>query len=254
MPSETVGALTEWVRKCQASGWTVNVLLAVAILLGALCSATAQTESSTEFWPAVRLNLDLHPKIGLQVYGEKHNGEELSEAESKAGAKVTYRVKPLFKVLHGDIDSENQYLVTVAAGYEYIRKSKNGQPANENRLIIESTPRYAPGAGFLVLNRNRMEFRWIDGTYNFRYRFKMTVQRAFKAHRFRFTPYASGELFWDRNLHAWNKNQYAFGVQLPFKQRLMLDTYMLHQNCTSCGQDSLNALGVSVNFYFRRAK
>ena len=252
MPSETVGAFTESVHKRRALARIVLLLL--VILFGALCSATAQTESSKEFWPAVRVNLDLHPKVGLQIYGEKHNGEELSEAEWKVGAKVSYRVKPLFKMLRGDIDSENQYLVTIAAAYEYIRKSKNGQPANENRLKIESTPRYAPGAGFLILNRNQMEFRWIDGTYNFRYRFKLTVQRAFKANRFRFTPYASGELFWDRNLHAWNQNQYAFGVQLPYKKRLMLDTYVLHQNCTSCSQHSLNAFGVALNLYFRRAK
>jgi hypothetical protein len=200
----------------------------------------------------VRVNLDLSQRIRLQVYGERQNGEELPTAERKAGAKVSYRVKPLFKHFVGDIDSENSYLVTWAAGYEYIRKSKNGQPANENRLILESTPRYAPGGGFLFLNRNRMEFRWIDGTYNFRYRFKVTGQHAFKVNGFRFTPYALGELFWDRNKHAWNENQYAAGVQLPLKRILMLDTYVLHQNCTTCSQHSLNTFGVAVNFYFKR--
>jgi uncharacterized protein DUF2490 len=254
MPSATVGAFTEPNGKRRAPGSTVKVLLIVAIFSGAVFSATAQTTSSKEFWPAVHVNIDLHPRIGLQLYGEKQNGEELPKAEWKAGATVSYRVKPLFKLHHGDIDSENQYLITVAAGYEYIRKSKNGQPSNENRVTIESSPRYAPGAGFLFLNRNRMEFRWIDGKYDFRYRFRITAQRAFKVNRFRFTPYASGELFWDRNHHSWNENQYAFGVKLPYKRRIMIDTYVLHQNCTTCGQHSVNAFGVSFNLYFRRAK
>ena len=252
MPSETVGAFTESVHKRRVLGR--SVLLLVVILFGPLGSATAQTASSKEFWPAVRVNVDVHPKIRLQFYGEKQNGEESSKAEKKAGAKVSYRVKPLFKLLHGDVDSENAYLVTLAAGYEYIRKSKNGQPSNENRLIIEMSPRYAPGAGLLILNRQRMEFRWNGGTYDFRYRFKMTGQRGFKVDRFRFTPYVSGELFWDRNHHSWNENQYAFGVQVPYKRRLMLDTYVLHQNCTTCSQHSVNALGVSLNLYFGRAK
>ena len=252
--SETVSALLRPDRGRRISGVTVKLLLLVVTISGAVCSAAAQQGKETEFWPAVRVNIDLSKRIRLQVYGERQNGEESPTAEKKAGAKVSFRFKPLFRPLVGDNDSENQYLVTGAAGYEYIRKSKNGEPSNENRLSIEATPRYAPGAGFLFLNRNRLEFRWIDGAYNFRYRFKLTGQHAFKAKRFRFTPYASGELFWDRNHHSWNENQYALGVQLPYKRRLMLDTYVLHQNCTTCSQHSLNALGVSVNFYFRRSK
>jgi hypothetical protein len=252
MQSQTVAACHRLARKRPASRRTV-ALLAV-ILFGAL-PVMAQTDSSKEFWPAIRLNVDLAPRVGLLVYGEQQNGEESPTAEQKAGVTVTYRVKPLFKLLHGDPDSENEYLVSAAIGYEYLRKTKSGgQPSNENRLLVESTPRYAPGAGFLLLNRQRMEFRWIDGAYNFRYRFKVKAQRAFNINRFRFTPYASGELFWDRNRHSWNQNEYAFGVQLPFRRRLMLDTYVLHQNCTTCSDRSVNALGVSLNLYFRRAK
>jgi len=252
--SESVSTLTRTNRSRRIAGLTLNVLLVVIGVFVAVSSATAQTDSRTEFWPAVRLNLDLHPRIGLQFYGERQNGEESDTAEKKAGVKISYRVKPLFKPLAGDIDPENKYLATWAVGYEYIRKSKNGQPSNENRLILEATPRYAPGAGFLFLNRNRMEFRWIDGSYNFRYRFKLTGQHAFKVDRFHFTPYGSGELFWDRNHHSWNENQYAVGVQFPFRRRFMLDTYVLHQNCTTCSQHSLNAFGVSANFYFKRGK
>lgn len=250
---ETVNAITWSDRRRRTSGLTVNVLLLLVTISGAMCSATAQTDSK-EFWPAVRVHVDLHPRIGLQLYGEKQNGEELPRAEWKAGVTVSYRVKPLFRPLAGDIDTENQYLVTLALGYEHIRKLKNGEPVNEDRLIVESTPRYAPGAGFLFLNRNRMEFRWVGGQYDFRYRFKLTGQRAFKINRFHFTPYASGELFWDRNHHSWNENQYALGVQLPYKRRFRLDTYVLHQNCTTCSQHSLNALGITAHFYFRRTK
>ena len=252
MRSETASAINRSDRNRRASGRSVAVLPMIVALCGALCSVQAQT--TTEFWPAVHTQIDLHPRVGVLVYGERQNGEELPSPDLKAGVKVSFRVKPLFKPLAGDLNSENQYLVSLAVGYEYIRKSKNGQPAIENRLMIESTPRYAPGAGFLFLNRNRLEFRWNNGTYDFRYRFKVTGQRAFKVNRFHFTPYGSGELFWDRNQHSWNENQYAFGVQLPFRRRFMLDTYVLHQNCTTCGQRSLNALGITANFYFGKRK
>lgn len=252
MQSQTVAACNRPARTRRLSLRTVVLFV---VILSAALPAMGQTDSTKEFWPAVKVNVDLAPRVGLQIYGERQNGEESPTAEQKAGATVTYRLKPLFKLLHGDPDSENEYLVSAAVGYEYLRKTKTGgQPSNENRLIIEATPRYAPGAGFLVLNRQRMEFRWIDGGYDFRYRFKVKAQRAFNVDGFRFTPYTSGELFWDRNHHSWNQTSYAFGVQFPFRRRLMLDTYVLHQNCTTCSDHSVNALGVSLNLYFRRSK
>lgn len=73
-----------------------------------------------------------------------------------------------------------------------------------------------------------------------------------QAGRFRFTPYGSGELYYDRNHHSWNQNQYGFGMQFPYKKRLMLDTYLLHQNCTSCSQNPVNMIGATLNLYFRQ--
>lgn len=254
MRSETVNETNGPNRNQRVPRLIVAVVLALMISAFFSAFSTTQAQTTTEFWPSVRAHIDLHQRAALEIYGERQNGEELPSPDLKAGAKASFRMKPLFKPLAGDLNSDNEYLLTVAAGYEYIRKSKNGQPAIENRLRLESTPRYAPGAGFLFLNRHRMEFRWNNGTYDFRYRFKVTGQRAFKIDRFHFTPYGSGELFWDRNQHSWNENQYALGVQVPIKRRFMIDTYVLHQNCTTCGQRSLNALGITANFYFKRKK
>jgi hypothetical protein len=256
MRSETVSTIDGPNRRRQASARTVAVGLVIGLMIVAFFSApsTTQAQTTTEFWPSVKAHFDVRPRIGLEIYGERQNGEELPSPDLKAGFKVSFRVKPLFKPLAGDLNPENQYLANMAVGYEYLRKSKNGQPAIENRLILESTPRYAPGAGFLFLNRNRMEFRWNDGTYDFRYRFKVTGQRAFKIDRFHFTPYGSGELFWDRNKHSWNENQYALGVHLPIRRRFMIDTYVPHQNCTTCGQRSVNAFGLTANIYLGKRK
>lgn len=256
MRSETVRVIDGPNRKRSASGRIAAVVPVIVLTIVALFGALSVTQAQTtnEFWPAVRAHINVRPRVGIQIYAERQNGEEIPSPELKAGANVSVRVKPLFKPLAGDLNHENRYLVTMAAGYEYIRKTTNGQPAVENRLLLESTPRYAPGAGFLLLNRNRMEFRWNNGTYDFRYRFKVTGQRAFKIDGFHFTPYGSGELFWDRNKHSWNENQYAFGVHWPIKRRFMLDTYLLHQNCTTCGQHSVNAFAITANIYFRRRK
>jgi hypothetical protein len=82
----------------------------------------------------------------------------------------------------------------------------------------------------------------------------LTVERSFQGPGVRFTPYVWGELFYDSQTHSWNENRYAFGVQLPFKRRFMLDNYYQRQNCITCTPKHLNVWGLTLNFYFRNMK
>jgi hypothetical protein len=140
----------------------------------------------------------------------------------------------------------------IGAGYEYLRTLETDKTKRESRIIFHATANKSPGGGLLFTDRNRLEFRWVNGTYNFRYRNKLTVDRAFKVNGFRFTPYISGELFWDRNHHSWTQNEYSTGVQLPYKKQFKLDVYYLHQNCTTCNQQHVNVAGLTLNLYFKR--
>ena len=230
----------------------VFFLLVQSVVISNVLAQSSDT--ANEFWPSIRATFDLRPKTRLLIYGEKHNGEDVSLAQWNLGAIVSYRMKRLINRHRDEIDEENLYNLVIGSGYQYVQTDQNGKTKRENRLIVQAIPKYSPGAGFLLQDRSRLEFRWIDGGYNFRYRNKVTVDRPFKVNNFRFSIYASGELFWDRNNHSWNENQYAFGVQMPYKKVLMVDTYYLHQNCTTCSQSSVNVFGATLNFYFHRKK
>ena len=167
---------------------------------------------------------------------------------------IIYRLKRMLVPHLTDIDEDNEHYLVGGAGYEYLQTINKGKVSRENRIVIQATPAFRPGAGLLLSDRNRVEFRRVNGDESVRYRNKLTVIRAFQAHHFRFTPYASGELFYASNHHSWNENQYAFGVQLPYKQRLMVDTYYLRQNCTTCGQNPLNVWGVNAQPLFLEAE
>jgi hypothetical protein len=232
------------------------ILIAIALLLlmdeGAL--GQTPTGASSEFWPSLKASFELRPRMRLQVWGDKQDGEDFDFLQWKTGAILSYRMKRILKLRDSDIDEENEYNLVLGVGYEYLRTTQNDKTKSENRIIIQATPRYTPGAGFLLTDRNRVEFRWVNGSYDVRYRNKLVIDRRLKVENFSFTPYASGELFYDRNHHSWNENQYAFGVQLPYRKRLMLDVYYLRQNCTTCSQDPLNVLGLTLNLYFRRKR
>lgn len=230
-----------------------SVLIAACLLLAINASAFGQTSIATnELWPAFRANFDVRPRLGVQATIEKHDGEDGELEQWKVAAIVNYRVRRILKkLLEDDIDGDNHYNLVLGGGYEYVRTTQTSGTKREHRIIIQTTPKHAPIGGVLIQDRSRAEFRWVGGVYNFRYRNKLTAHRGFKVDKFRFTPYASGELFWDRNHHAWNENQYAFGVQLPYKKLLMLDTYYLRQNCTTCSQDPVSVLGIRLNVYIK---
>jgi hypothetical protein len=218
----------------------------ISLFLLVLFSNEARSQTNTtvnEFWPAVKLNFDLPKGLRLQLIAERHDGEGEKKLQSKFGALVSFRMKRIAKNLLEGVDSEEGYYVTVGVGYERL------QPSAENRLVIQATPRHMPGAGILITDRSRLEFRWLKSSYDFRYRNKLSVQRTFKIEKFRLTPHAYGEIYWARNLHAFNQNEYGFGVQIPYKHRFMVDTYLQRQNCNTCKQERVKVLGLSLNIF-----
>jgi uncharacterized protein DUF2490 len=234
-------------------GLARTALVVTTVLFVALpCAAqSAGTEPAKQLWGTLNASFELGQKTRLTAIAEKHNGEEESGyAQEKIGVLFSYRMSRIGNRLRQDVDKENQYNLSLGVGYEFLTTNLNGGSRHEHRLVLQATPKYAIGLGLLAQDRNRTEFRWNGGTYNFRYRNRLTIDRAFKIWRFRFSPFVAGELFWDRNHHSWNENHYAFGVDLPYKKSFVLKTYYLHQNCTTCATDPLNVAGISANFFF----
>lgn len=60
---------------------------------------------------------------------------------------------------HHDIDEENEHNLVLAGGYEYLHTNQNNQIKREHRIVLQPTAKYIPGAGVLVQDRNRIEFR-----------------------------------------------------------------------------------------------
>jgi Protein of unknown function (DUF2490) len=233
-------------------GLVPSVLLVTTVLLIALpCAAQSSSAGpSTQAWGSLNASFELSEKTRITALVEKHNGEEGAYGQWKTGAVFSYRMRRYGKHLHGDIDKENDYNLILGAGYEFIVTDQNGSSKREHRLLLQLTPKYFFGLGFLAQDRNRIEFRWNAGTYDFRYRNRLTIDRPFKIGKVRFSPYAAGELFWDRNHHKWNETQYAFGVQWPYRKIFTLNTYFLHQNCSTCSSNPLNVAGITANLYF----
>ena len=226
-------------------------------LLAALVAipVAAQTPGTPwAFWPSVQAHARLHDNLRLLVLGELKSGEDYSYDQWRVGAALGYQVKSFARPHLEDIDPQREHKLVFGAGYEYIASTEAAKPGTENRITVGFTPQGRTPGGFLLSDRNRFEFRWVNGAYSNRYRNKVTVERLTVSNRFHFAPYASAEFFYDLTTGSWSQEQYALGIAWPYKRVLKLDTYYLYQDCTTCNPRYLNVAGVTLHYFYRNTK
>ncbi|HEX4998381.1 MAG TPA: DUF2490 domain-containing protein [Terriglobia bacterium] len=228
----------------------VVALVALAGLNGVNASGQ-NPDTGWELRPKVVAAIELRPRTRLDSWVETEHGLNFPFQRWRTGALLSLRMKPILKLHTYDIDQNRDNYVVLAGGYEFLHTVEEGETRTENRIIAEITPNI-PLAGLLFSDRNRGEFRWIDGDYRFRYRNRLVIGDRLETGGFKYTPYLSGEVFYDQSRHEWNQTRYGFGVQFPYRKILMLDTYLLHQNCTGCAQSPVNMVGIILNLYLRR--
>jgi uncharacterized protein DUF2490 len=241
-------------RKKEALAAASTLGLVSVAILACSSSNTVLAQESDAVWqarPAVTTNIDFGSHARVQVFGRFEGGIDYSYRRVRTGAAFSYRMNRIMRPHRPGIDDEDEHNLVVGGGYEYLDRNENHRTTREQRVSVDATPRYLLGAGFLATDRNRVEFRWIDGTYNARYRNRLMISRPVDVNGFRFAPYATGELFYDRNLHSWNLTHYGFGAQFPWKGGFMLDTHYLHQNCTGCSRNPVNIIGATLNLYLK---
>ena len=216
--------------------------------------AAQQPSTAEQFWPEINVYIHLKPKVRLFLLGTVSKAVEDGELrhsqafESQFGAHVDY------------IPSKHFILRT---GYRYGTSiGDTDDPYKEHRFLTEQTLRKMLPGDLLLSDRNRQDFRFVDGDFSFRYRNRVTIEREFHVLRKRsVTPYASGEIFYDTRSRAWNRNRWAVGVQtslrprallkmlLP-KRQIILDIYYMRQNDSRSEPQHINALGAVLGFYF----
>jgi hypothetical protein len=227
------------------------------LLLVALSSQAVQAQEPTtheEFWPEIDLYIHLKPNVRLFFLGTVSKSVEDGERrnaqayEAQIGAHIDY--------------IPNQHVI-LRAGYRYgSAVGSSSDPFKEHRFLTEQTLRTLLPGELLLSDRNREDFRFVNGDFSFRYRNRVTVEREFHLFRKRsVTPYVSGEVFYDTRYNVWNRNRYAVGFQtsllrgpllkmlLP-KRQIILDLYYMRQNDSRSDTPYVNALGAALSFYF----
>lgn len=243
-------------RYCAIRGPLVltPVLFLFLLLSGAQMGRAQEPTTRQEFWPEVDVYINIKPKVRLYLLGTLSKSIEDGELfnaqsyEAQVGAHVDY--------------IPNHHVI-LRTGYRYgTAVGDNDDGFREHRILTEQTLRKMLPGEFLFSDRNRQDFRIINGDFSFRYRNRVTVEREIPMFKKRtITPYVSGELYYDTRFNVWNRNRWGVGVQhslrsgpllkmlLP-KRQIILDIYFMRQNDSRSSTPHVNALGASLAFHF----
>jgi hypothetical protein len=227
------------------------------IIFASALSTLSQAQSSTtetQVWPEADFHVQLQDNLRILALTGLQQADGYPYRQWYGGAGLGYQFKPILRDHLQNIDPDKEHYLLIGGGYEFYRTVQSGKLKYEDRVTFEVQPSFRPLSRLLVRDRNRVEFRWVDGVYSTRYRNMLSIETDILAHGFRFTPFASAEAFYDAPKRSWNEEYYTTGVQLPYKRVLMLETYYRRENCPTCKPVHWNVAGATLNFYFRNAR
>ena len=162
--------------------WTAILFLVLEI------PAWAQ---SNQVWPEVSTFVQLTDKMRFYFLATTVK-ESRESTEGEFGPNFDFYLKPVRKrsaLSWLPRDESKSRLLLVRVGYRFIHPYTGDDP-DEQRVVIESTPRYPLVRRILVSDRNRLELRSKGGEFSWRYRNRLTVETEFSLGRVRINPYA----------------------------------------------------------------
>ena len=141
-------------------------------------------------------------------------------------------MKPLIKlgdITRFDLDDAKKRTLVLTAGYRYL--SSPTSPST-NRVQLAATSHIPLKADLLLTDRNRTDLDWSSGTFTWRYRNMLSLERTLEVHSYHWIPYASAEVYYESQYGKWSTTELYAGSIFPMGKHFQLQTYYEHQNNT----------------------
>lgn len=171
--------------------------------LAALCSCSYVRAPRHPVPPRVDAYLKLYLRFRayLQTKDDREGGDP---TQFTCGPSIELYLKPLLKlknITYFDLNDAKARPLLLESGYRIIIQPNS---ADENRAIEAVTIHLPAPGGILVTDRNRADLDWENGSFTWRYRNKLTVERTFSIHAYHFIPYVAAEPFYESQYKKWS--------------------------------------------------
>jgi hypothetical protein len=207
-----------------------------------------------QFLPEIDAYLKVDPMIRFyfQAKDDRDGGDPV---QATIGPSMQVFLKPLVKlkrVSAFDLDDAKKRPLVFEIGYRYIA-APDEDP--KNRLLTAVTIHLPTRGAIVMTDRNRADLDWKDGTFYWRYRNKLTLERTLGIHSYHFIPYVAAEPFYESQYEKWSTTSLYAGCLLPVGKHVQFNPYYEHDNNTGKHPNQqVNSLGLQLNLYFSVGK
>ena len=222
--------------------------LALRVFLLFVCtSLNAQTN---DVWPELNFykKLNAHSRFFFIAKATRANGDR---TDIEIGPNIDFYIKPPIKwgkLVERAVDESKSRPLLLRVGYRYLPSSDG---PNENRGVIEFAPRFPLKDRAIVIVRERMEFRFIEGEYSWRLRSRLMVEKDYPIRPVTITPYIRVEAFYDSRYQEFSRTALSAGNVVAFNQHWELEAYYEHWNDTGKSPNQqVNGLGLLLSIHF----
>lgn len=235
---------------------SISAVFVAFLVLFAVCECVRAQIPGTvnEFDPTVEVRVELPRHVRLDFTFGREKSEELPSGKLKVDVGMNFRLLPMVKRLFNASDPERRHRLVFGANYDYSRAKNAGVSTSEHKLTLDATFRQPLPNKFFLSDRNRFEFRWVNGQYRFRYRNRLRLQRPVTVLKKQITPYVAAEAFWDSRPQKFNQFRYSTGVTIPLRGPFSLETGYERQHCTTCPDVNVNVVEMALIITFRLGK
>lgn len=222
--------------KVYGSIWLLAILLAIANFR-AIAQRRDDPQRDSQLWPDVITTIELNEKLSLVLFGTARLGRDDSALINKQLGIGLNRTL-----------SKN---LSTAFQYRFIKNEPTpNRLSTEHRLHADLTPRTPLKFGFQLSDRNRFEWRNINGNVSWRYRNRLQFERPFNIGERRITPYISGETMYDTRPANWTRNQLYVGARVPVVKHVTWDGFYMRQWDARTQPGFLNVVGTFIRLDF----
>jgi len=229
------------------------MILAAWALLACVECAMAYGQS-TQFLPEIDANLKLnnHFRTYLQAKDDREGGDP---QQFTFGPSIQFYLKPLLKlkrVTLFDLNDAQKRPLVLESGYRIITAPNT---PDENRALEAVTFHLPLMASILLSDRNRADLDWKAGTFTWRYRNRLFLQRTVAVGSYHVIPYVAAEPFYESQYNKWSSTDLYAGCLFPVGKIVQFDAYYEHENNTGKSPNRQdNFVGVALYLYFSRER
>ncbi len=224
-------------------------VLGLSLVLASL-ACTLSYAQNIQTLPEIDWNVNLTPNIRtvLQAKDDREGGDPQQFA---FGPSLQFYFKPLLKLKRVslfDLNDAQKRPLLVETGYRVI--TAPGAP-NVNRAIEAVTVHLPFAYKTLFSDRNRADLDWQAGTFTWRYRNKLTLQRTVRMSSYHLIPFVAAEVFYESQYRKWSSTDLYAGCLFPVGKHVQFDAYYEHENNTEKSPNRQdNFVGVALYLYF----